>query len=389
MSAAHLEHPAPRRLLHDTAGTKFVSSATGRKYGYLLFLRGKELIAQPFDHRALELTGSPIRVAENASAQFGSIIVNASASASGLLVYVSNLLPPGYQLTWRDRSGKEAGKVGSVQNLRHVALSPDGMIAAVSRSESEIWLDELQRGVEARFVSASSFAPVWSSDGKWIAYASGKSLYIKEASAGSKELRLLESKNLVSPSDWSRDGRYLIYTGNADRNDEGIWYVRDPLSQAGEHKPVRLEGPETAASQGQISPDGRWLAYTLTTSTGNYVYVRAFPSGSRRWRISTGAGWQPRWRGDGKELYFLTPEPEDEKTLIAVRVRATPHGDFEAGSPQPLFHFRAIATVSRINHFLYSITEGGQRFLTIEQAGEAAPVVNVISNWESASVRQE
>jgi len=312
IDTAH-DNAAAHRLLADNSSAVFAASTSGKKYGYLLFLRGNVLMAQPFNAETLQLSGDVFPAATEASANRNGQ-VSASASNTGILTYTTRSQDAGYQLTWLNRSGKELGKVGSVQEIRHVALSPDGSAAAsVPAGGHEIWLHDLQRGGETRFTSPSLPARgvVWSPEGQMIAFGSGKGLYVKDASGGLKEELLLENGNVKTPSDWSRDGRYLIYTETDPKGQGNIWYLldplkKDPVNKSSDRKPVKFQGTEAVESQGQLSPDGRWLAYTSDESGQNEVYVRPFPSGPGRWKVSAGreGSLEPHWRRDGKELYF-------------------------------------------------------------------------------------
>ena len=384
---AALDRPVAHRLLADESSAIFVPSTTGKRYGYLLFLRGSDLMAQPFNAETLQLAGDVFPVAAEASVNFNSQTA-ASVSASGILVYETNLVPL-HQLTWRDRSGKELGKLGSLLNQRYVALSPDGKTVATARPDQGIWLYDVQRGAETRFSSPAvpGVAPVWSRDEKWIAFAVGKGLYVEQASGGSKEESLLEGDGVMFPSDWSRDGRYLIYTEIDPKGRGQIWYLPDPLNKSSDRKPVKFQGTDAVESQGQLSPDGRWLAYTSDESGKSEIYVRPFPSGPGRWKVSAGSGRyrEPRWRGDGKELFFLD-EGISATQVMVVAVQSGPRADFRAGDPQTLFEFRGLGFTPTGNVFTYSPSADGQRFLVRADPSDAAPTLNVVSNWEKAAL---
>ncbi len=383
-----LDNPARRRLLADESSAVFAPSTTGKKYGYLLFLRGSELMAQPFSAETLQLAGDVFPVAEEASFSFNGQIA-ASVSAGGILVYENNVAYRRSQLTWLDRSGKELGKVGSIQDEGHVALSPDGKTVATLRRDQGIWMYDVQRGGDTRFTSTTlpGSPPVWSPDGNLIAFGSGKGLYLKDASGGLKEELLLENGNAKTPSDWSRDGRYLIYTETDPKSRGDIWYLPDPLNKSSDRKPVKFQGTEAMESQGQLSPDGRWLAYESTESGEDEVYVRPFPSGPGRWKVSAGRvrSREPRWRRDGKELFYLEAGIPQQQ-LMVVAVRSGPRGDFQAGPPRGLFEFRQIGSTPTNNSFLYSPSADGQRFLVHVQPGDAEATLNVVTNWEKAAL---
>jgi Tol biopolymer transport system component len=290
---------------------------------------------------------------------------------------------------WLDRSGKELSKVGGVQEEQSVSLSPNGMTVATLRYREGIWLYDMQRGGEVRFSPPTLLGsgPVWSPDGKIIAFGADKGLYLQEANGGSKEELLLQNENTKRPSDWSSDGRYLIYTETDPKGQGDIWYLQDPLNKAGDRKPVKFQGTDAIESQGQLSPDGRWLAYISNESGEEGVYVRPFPSGPDRWKISSGAVnyQEPRWRRDGKELFFLENRIPI-KRLMSVSVQSGKGGDFQVGAPHALFDFRAIGIIITGNSFLYSPSADGQRFLVRALPVDAVPIVNVITTWEKAAV---
>jgi eukaryotic-like serine/threonine-protein kinase len=387
---------APRRLLTDVSSAIFAPYANKRGYGYLLFLRGNALVAQMFNTETLQLSGDPIRMSNEGSFSFNAPQIAASASGE-ILAYATNL-DTRYQLTWLDRSGKELSKVGTVQDQRGVGLSPDEKtVATVRRAQGtvnlEMWLYNMQRGGETRFTSVPRpvNAPVWSPDGKWIVFGSGKSLYVKDTDGGSKEELLLQTEMGKTPSDWSRDGRFLIYTEIDPKGQGDIWFLPGPLDKSSGGKPVKFQSTEADESQGQLSPDGRWLAYVSNESGQSEVYVRPFPAGPGRWKVSAGRGYfsrEPRWRRDGKELFFLET-PSINNRLIAVPVHAAPGGMFQVGAPEVLFEFRAGGIVPTFNTFLYSPSADGQRFLVDLQPADATPILNVISNWEKASFQGE
>jgi Tol biopolymer transport system component len=387
---AALDDPTPRRILADDSGAVFASSATGMAYGYLLFLRGNNLMAQPFDAHALQAVGDLFPVATNVSINSDGD-VSASVSDTGILAFESNLAVV-HQLFWLDRAGKELGKIGEVQDEPGVTLSPDSNSAATVRFAGGtwigIWIYDLRRGVETRFTSPklSGSAPVWSPDGKWIAFGAGKSLYLQDAGGGSKEELLFENANSKAPSDWSRDGRYLIYTETDPKGQGDIWYLQDPLNKSADHRPVLFQGTDAVESQGQLSPDGHWLAYVSNASGEYQVYVRPFLSGTGRWKVSASGvnAREPRWRADGKELFFL--ELSDRNQLMVVTVRATPPGDFQAEAPKPLFEFRGRTMSQPLNIFIYAASGDGQRFLVQVQPDDSEGSLNVITNWEHYAI---
>jgi Tol biopolymer transport system component len=382
---AAIDNPAPRRLFADVSSATFAPSTTGKNYGYLLFLRTNVLMAQPFSAETLQLAGDVFPVAAEVTIDVNGRVA-ASASA-GILVYDSSPRSEINQLTWLDRSGKELGKVGDPQRQRTVVLSPEGKSAAILRNQG-ISLYDLQRGGEIRFTSPplTPSMPVWSPEGNLIAFGSGNSLYLKDARGGSNEERLLERGNPIIPSDWSQDGRYLFYTDIDPKGRGDIWYLPDPLNKSTERKPVKFQGTEAIETQGRLSPDGRWLAYVSDETSNFDVYVRPFPSGPGRWKVSTGRrSLEPRWRRDGKELFFLE-NVFPVNRLMAVAVQSGPRGDFQCGTPHALFGFRTVGVGPPGTGSRYSPSADGQRFLVTAQPGEPEPTLSVITNWEKGAL---
>jgi serine/threonine protein kinase len=391
---ASLDNPAGQRLLSDQSSVVFAPSTHGSRQGYLLFLRGTTLTAQPFDTETLQLSGDAFPVAEQAAMDYNSQVA-ASASANGILFYSSNLVRDN-QLTWFDRSGKVLGTVGPHGLQSGVSLSPDDKVASIGRnfsgSDTELWLEDLVRGGATPF----TFDPmhgrgaVWSPDGAQIIFAStdGK-LYRKDANGGGTEEPLLANGDPKYPSDWSRDGRFLLYTDVDPKTAADIWVLPDPSGKSGGSKPFPFLQTQFVESQAQFSPDARWIAFTSNKSGQGEIYVRPFsgqPSGSAsEWKISTDGGREPRWSPDGKELFYLTFDPvghfKDE--LMAVPVQAS-GADFQAGPPKPLFDFIFAGTVPQANLFGYAVAAGGQRFLVNPSVNPITTTLNVIVNWEAS-----
>jgi Tol biopolymer transport system component len=380
-----LDNPSGRRVLTDRSSAIFVPPTSGIGHGHLLFLREATLMAQPFDAGTLYLAGDAFPVAGQVSTTSSPPQVAASASRNGVLVYLANSISD-YQLTWFDRSGKEQAKVGPHGDLRGVSLSPNEKTVAFMDASRGIWLHDLIRSLETRFTfpPLAAYGSVWSPDGGRIAFGSSSSggLYSKDASGGGQEELLLPQGNPKSPSDWSRDGRYLLYTEIDPKSRADIWILPDPLG-----KPGGTPGPflqtEFIETEGQFSPDGRRIAYVSDETGQLEVYVRPFPAGVGKWKVSSNGGREPRWRKDGKELFYLEPEGLGFR-LMAVLIQPGSGPVFEAGAPKPLFAFRNVGVVPQYNIFAYSASGDGQRFLVNPQVNVAEPTLNVIVNWEKA-----
>jgi serine/threonine protein kinase len=380
---AALDNPSARKLLSDNSSAIYAPPAAGARNGHLLFLREGTLMAQSFDAEALQLLGDPFPVATQASVSYTPPQVAASIALNGTLAYLANRSQE-TQLTWLDRSGKELGKAGPHADQFGVSLSPDGNTVAISRRNQGVWLYDLFRGSENRFATSTgqSAAAVWSPDGSRIVLsAASQGLTIKPANGTGQEESLLKSTDSVRASDWSRDGRFLIYTQIDAKANADIWYLPDPGKP--ESKPVKFLGTDALESEGQLSPDGHWIAY-VSNETGKLdVYIRPFPSGPGQWKVSVSSGREPRWSRDGKELYYLDIGAPDTR-LLAASIQTDGRGGLKVGAPQKLFEYRGLGIVPQSNAFAYSPHPDGKRFLVNVEAETAPPSINIITNWQAA-----
>ncbi len=391
---ANPEEQSTKRLLATPFGVLYVPS-TNAELGQLLFVRDKTLLAQPFDARRLELAGDSVTLAEELGTfiDFGYF----SASNKSELVYRA-ATTTGDELTWYDRQGKVLGTAGEPGSLYvSVELSPDAKRAAVDKYTGggfaasggglgeAIWLVDFSRGTSSRFTFGSRSAEdaVWSPDGSRTVFTSNRGgiydLYEKPASGATDEVLLLKSGEDKSPSSWSHDGRFLLYEARDPKTTKvSVWVL--PLE--GDKKPFPFLRSEFNQTMGRFSPDGHWVAY-MSDESGRYeIYVRPFspdsggaaPSAGGKWLISTAGGRNPRWRGDGKELYYLA---QDGK-LMAVEIATSPA--FQAGVPKPLFQ----TPVFTIDLSSWDLTPDGKRFLFLTPSVQTAQApFTVVLNWPS------
>ncbi len=349
--------------------------------GHLLFVRESSLMAQPFDVKRQQVRGDAVPIAEQV--QFDGTVVRGtfSASENGVLAYQSGgTLGGGSQFLWFTREGKQIGSVGEPAVQFSVRLSPDGQRLATEildpkGANADIWIYELKRGLRTRltFDPAVDRIPIWAPDGSRVVFASGRKgsfdLYGKAASgAGSDEL-LLESNLIKSPTDWSRDGRFITYTSAGDpKTKADIWVL--PLFA--DRKPFVFLQTEFNESGGQFSPDGRWMAYTSDESGRDEVYVAPFPGPGGKWQVSTAGGTRSKWRRDGKELFYLAA---DNKLMAAeVKTKGT---SFEVGNVRPLFETHAPPVGP-----VYDVSTDGRRFLVNTVASQqASSPITLVTNW--------
>jgi len=367
------------------------SAAVYAAPGYLLYLDGDTVLAQPFDTNRMELSGQPVMAAEqvgHASSGYGAM----SVAGSSILAYSGPMMRPG-RLTWFDRDGRASGTIAADGNYSDFRLSPDESRLAASLvnpkfGNVDIWLSDIARGSTLRLTSGYSLnaSPIWSPDGTGIIYRSVRKgmaeFYRKSASGGGKEEPVLLDKvqrevltesNLSEPTDWSPDGRHLLYSTST--SNVQLWLL--PFSSGGTpEKPSKLVDSPADVMHGNFSPDGRLIAYTSNESGVWEVYAQTFPPSDRKWQISTDGGYEPRWRADGREVYYLTRN----RKLMSVPVSAGP----SFGVPKPLFQTQVPSGVNSLNmHYVPS--RDGRRFLVNTQIGEPAPnPITVVLNWTAA-----
>jgi len=371
-----------RQVLATQFQPAFVSSASGS--GQILFVRDGNLMAQPFDVQHLQVSGEPITLAEHVGFVRGTSYFSASPRA---IVYRAGGAG-GFQPTWFDRQGKILGTAGQVSTILTISLSPDGTRAAVGRLDSSLalWLVDLSRGTNARFTfgPSSALLGTWSPDGSRIIFASNTGgvydLYQKLASGVRDEELLLKSSENKFPTNWSNDGRFLLYDSvNGTTTKRDLWV----LPVEGDKKPFSFLSNSFNNRDGQFSPDGHLIAYTSDESGRYEVYVRTFSpnstSGSSdtggKWLISTDGGTDPRWRRDGKELFYVAADG----SLMAVEV-ATNRG-FEASVPKALF--RAPGQSGLVFRYQWDVTADGNRFLFPAATAQGASPFTVVLNWTS------
>src|SRR5262245_31524897 len=362
-----LDGTVKRRLLDDLTPVKYMAAVPGDTSsgaGWLVFGRDGALLARPFDTSRLDFTGEPFSLSDKVGSDFVSInYFTFSVSDNGVLVFDPSLKRQRRQYLWVDRHGQRFNALDVAAGITHVWLSPDDKRFIADRydlqtSTTDLWLYDVSGGNAQRFTfdPANDLLPVWSPDGSRIIWASHRdvitNLYQKAANGAGEEMLLLKSDHPKLPTDWSRDGRFIIYRPSDPKTKGDVWFL--PAPGSGEAKPfpvVRTEADETA---GTLSPNGQWLAYASDVSGRYEVYVQSFPGGGGKRQVSTGGGNNPHWRGDGRELFYSARDGK----LMAAPVRSGV--SFETGAPVSLFEFRA---GNSPGFAPYAVTSDGQRFL--------------------------
>jgi serine/threonine protein kinase len=371
---ASLDGAAPKTLFDAETGP----IVAGGYYLYVRDLPMSRLMAQAFNPSTFEPEGRPVVVSDD-NIDFQWYMGNPKASASAnVLIYTTGKLTM-IQLTWFGRTGRPLGTVGDPGVYYDPTISPDGATLAIERADTErgatdLWTIDLARNTSSRLTTAPGFESVatWTADGRRIMYGadpgSGPKLWIKNANGTGTEEALLPQR--AFPMDVSPDGKLALFVllGNTTQRDIWVYDFEHKTSAS------LLDSPFDE-SVAKFSPDGKWIAYVSDEAQEPQVYIRSFPDGAAKIRVSTAGGDEPEWRRDGKELFYLAPD----STLMAVGVR-------ESGStvtvdvPQPLFLTNVErARVIRNN---YTVSLDGQRFLVMSPIvhPSASPLVGIL-NW--------
>jgi len=364
------------------------TSAVYAPPGYLLFVDGDTLLGQAFDAERLELKGRPFLVAEHAGRNTA-FMAAVSASRTGTIAF-ANIMSQNGRVTWMDRRGNPLGSPGTPEgDYADFRLSPDETHLAASLVDPktynlEIWLTDLARKSHTLFASGGPVtgSALWSPDGGRLIFRSNRNgvidFYQRSAAGGGSDQMLLEARpafqavripsNNLIPTDWSPDGRQIMFSAPSPASRSDLWLLS--LGEKGEA--VNFVDSPAEQMHGNFSPNGRLVAYTSNESGRFEVYVETFPRSDRKWSVSTAGGYEPRWRTDGREIYYLS---EDRK-LMAVAVNAGP----SFGIPQPLFQTRVPEGVTA-NRTHYVPSRDGQRFLVNMATDAVTSPITVVLNW--------
>jgi Tol biopolymer transport system component/predicted Ser/Thr protein kinase len=361
-----LEGQPPMRLLPDRSRTVYSPD------GYLVFVRQGHLTAQRFNLKTLALTGEALPMTTDSVVN--DLLYPALSAARGSALAYLEKAPE--QLVWVDRTGSIKEKVGLPQDWYNFRLSPDESKVAFApvtpgKFNYDVTVVDLRRGTRERLTSdaKNSAVPVFSPDGKLVAFSSNRTgRYNPYITDGPNREKLVFDMQLAGgfPTDWSPDGKNLLYWGNED-----LWIV--PVD--GQQKPYTIAKTRFEERAGSFSPDGKWVAYSSNESLRYEIYLTPFPAGDgKRYTVSNQGGMSPAWRRDGKEIYFVAGD--GRLTAVPVTIRGS---QVQFGRAESLFPVDS----SDFNR-AYEPSLVGQRFLIAMPATPGGAAFTVVLNWTQA-----
>jgi Tol biopolymer transport system component len=373
-----LDAPEARRLFDTEA------AVVPAPPSHLLFLRQGTLFAQPFDFEKLTLEGQAVPVARQIASSF--YLPAISASATGSLAYRHATAAPQREFAWFDRTGHRLGALSESERLagNNPELSADGRRLAFEQTvdgNTDLWLFELPGGPLRRltFDPAADSYPVWSPDGRRLVFMQSGPGFMhlrQKASSGTEpDLPFLETPDFKMPTGWSPDGRFIMYRSVDWRSATG----RDLLvvPNTGDRKPFPYLATKAEEREGQFSPDGRWVAYQSNESGRFEIYVQPFPEARGKWQVSTDGGTQPRWRKDGRELFYIGL---DSKLMAASITLAAM--DVRVERPAVLFQTRlAGGALPGILKQQYTVAPDGRFLMNVETGDASAAPITLVLNW--------
>jgi dipeptidyl aminopeptidase/acylaminoacyl peptidase len=371
--------------------TRVLAAETAAVYappGVLLWVQQGMLVAQRFDPVRAMVSGEPIPVAPDVG-EWTTARGAFAVSASGVLAHRASR-GERRQLTWVDREGIVRGTIGApdLTGLASPELAPNGRRVAVHRTvqgNADVWLFDTSSDQRSplTFDASADHMPVWSPDGSRVVFKSwrlGKQdLFLKAASGGGDEESLLVTPEAKSPLAWSSDGQFLLYVTQYPKTGWDLW----ALPMDGERKPFPVVQTPFDETSGQLSPNGRWVAYQSNRSKQFEIYVERFPSRGGMWQVSTAGGSQPRWRPDGKELFYVAADAHLMAVPIAVGVDPQ---TLERSVPVPLFRTRLASgtNIGPSSTPQYAVASDGRFLMNVAVEEATPPPITVVLNWETA-----
>ena len=359
-----------------------IKAATQPSYalsGHLVYAQGGSLMAVPFDSQRLAITGTPVPVVDGVLQSAGSGVAQYSLSSSGSLVYVPGELQSNqYKLVWVNRSGVEQTLPTPARAYVYPRLSPDGKHLAIAINDdrgAQIWLNDLGESLtRVTFGSDVNSVPVWTPDGKRIAFTSNRegqqNIFWQLADGSGGVDRLTRGDNIQAALSFTPDGQQMAFIESNPKTGYDVWTL-----QPSDHKAQPFLQNPSSETAPEFSPDGHWLAYVSNESGRYEIYVQSFPGPGGKWQISTDGGTEPVWNRNGRELFFRSGDK-----MMAANITTQP--GFTAGEPQMLFEGPYEPTPLTFPD--YDVSPDGQRFLMLKsnESAEAAPTqINIVLNW--------
>jgi Tol biopolymer transport system component/predicted Ser/Thr protein kinase len=324
----------------------------------------RQLVSIAFDVSTATVSGSSSAIANAVGFQPSTYWAAFAVGENGTLIYNTSVGAALSALTWMDRSGKELGRIGDPAIMNNPTLSPDGSRVALDISDQkannvDIWIESTNGAGNSRFTfdPAEEVVGVWSRDGGTLAYRAsvdkGAALFLKRATGLERERErfTVPQSGDIFPNSWTWDDQQILCTYQTS---SGSYLELVPVAGG---EPTRFLTGKANETNGQISPDGKWVAYASDESGAWEIYVTSFPGAAGKWQVSRGGGTEPRWRGDGKEIFYIAPSG----MLMAVSVNG--ESVFATGTPAPLFQIHGRAPISSTDIFTYDVAKDGKRFL--------------------------
>ena len=384
-----------RQLMETSSRVEYAPSLQNPGRGYLVYVRGGNLVAQPFDPKRLETTGDPAPIASQVYTFLPSGSADFSVSQTGVLAYAT--FPQRSQFIWTDRQGRKLSEISPGQlAVKYPRLSPDGRSVAapvydLEHGATTIWIFDTAAGTGRQMAQTaySEDTPVWSPDSRAVVHNRAR---VEAAKLAVRNIGEMEREEALPPhefqvaTDWSSDGRYLVFTstgfGRAAFEDNGNVFVIDMLARP-DRKLYPLITTQFHEANAMFSPDARWLAFTSNESGRPELYLQRFRAGDppalvgERFPLTRNGAQAIRWRRDGKEVFYLAFDGRIHAMPVTLGERPT------AGKPVALF---AISTAARaaIHGFTgFDVSPDGQRFVVPVVTTEEEPAIVITQNWES------
>jgi hypothetical protein len=371
-----------RLLLKDVTNARYAPPVALSGPGHLVYVRGRTLVAHPFDPATLALAGPPITIAQGIAVGGGGAAGDFDVSPTGVLVYRRGE-PGSNDLGWYDRAGQTAGTIGDREGnpRNNVRISPDGKWAAFTRmgeTTQDVWLADLTSGAISRFTLDGGRSPVWSPDGSHLAYLRDDTIYRKPFTGSGPEVAVWSGAGTLAITDWSGDGKYLLLTrwetSKPALTGRGVWLLSNPLDDAAPHEATLFEARALHAVFGPRIEEPRWVAYDA-----GQVFIKTMPGRPPgTWQVSVNGGSNPRWRADGRELFFLSGG-----SVVSAAFDDT--SSMRARARQPLFMTpSAFSTAAGQYAPGWDVAPDGSRFLTTLPALDTPPsAITVMMNWQA------